>query len=103
MWRLILITGLILWLAGAAQLVLDLLAWGDNGGFEFAALGDVWFELAPALLNGWQVVLERYLWPPLWDPVMLNILLWPASLIGLFAGTILMGLGYAKTKKPSSA
>jgi len=102
MWRLILIVGMVIWLGGAVQLGLDLMAWGDEG-FEFSALGDVWFTHAPALLNGTQVLLERYLWPPLWDPVMLNVLLWPVSLIGLFLGTVLMGLGYAKIKKPSSA
>ena len=103
MWRVILILGGVLWIGGAVQLAADLLAYRQSGTFEFAPLGQVWFDHAPGLLNGLQVVLERYLWPPLWDPAMLTVLLWPASLIGLFIGTLLLALGVYKTKKPASS
>lgn len=48
------------------------------------ALGQIWYMAHSDSLNLVQAVVQRYLWPPLWDPVAIEFLRWPASAI--FAG-----------------
>jgi hypothetical protein len=44
-------------------------------------LGELWFRLHPGSLNLLQAVVERYIWPPLWDPAISSILLSPATMV----------------------
>jgi len=48
-----------------------------GGGWRPQALGQLWFAFDRGSLNLAQAVLERYLHPWLWDPVMVRLLLWP--------------------------
>jgi len=54
------------------------------------SLGQAWYNLHVASLNFFQVIVERYLWPPLWDPGVVTVLKWPAWMV--FAG-LAIGLG----------
>ena len=59
--------------------------WGPaarNGFFHTG--GEVWFDLSPNTLNLMQAVVQRYLWPSLWDPTIIAVLKLPAvAVLGL--------------------
>lgn len=54
------------------------------------SLGEAWYSLHVASLNLLQVVLERYLWPPLWNPGVVTVLQYPVWLV---FGALAVGLG----------
>lgn len=73
---------LLLALALAAFLYELALATG-NGGYRAIAAGELWFRLQPYSLNLSQAIIQRYLHPGLWDPLIVSALQWPAwSLLG---------------------
>ena len=61
-------------LALGAELVASL----EAGAYRGLALGLFWYELDVASLNLVQAVVQRHLWPALWDPVLVTVLRWPA-------------------------
>jgi hypothetical protein len=87
--------GGILLVAGLAALGSDLWHWGQTGAFRLSAAGELWFRLHPGSLNLTQAVVQRYLLPELWDPVIITILLWPAALVLAVPGLVLLALGSA--------
>lgn len=49
-------------------------------GQEFGgapSLGALWFQLNPSGLNLTQAIIQRYVWPYLWDPVIQSVLVMP--------------------------
>ena len=52
-------------------------------------LGRLWFDAHPSSLNALQVMLERHIWPPLWQDIVFPILQQPAPLVA--AGGVLLG------------
>jgi hypothetical protein len=50
----------------------------DNGGWQITALGKLWFDIHPGSLGLAQVVVQRYVLPAIWDPVVITVLQWPA-------------------------
>lgn len=58
-------------------------------GTGLAALGEVWFSLAPGSLNLAQAVIQRYISPAVWDPGIIWVLAQPAVAI---TGAIAAGL-----------
>jgi hypothetical protein len=65
--------------------------WAQAGRFIPLALGQMWFNIDPSSLNLVQAVIERHVWPPLWDPVILTVLRWPAwAVLGLPALILLI-------------
>jgi hypothetical protein len=75
-------------------LVLLVLAAGLFGWFGLATpLGAAIFQIAPAFLNTLQAGVQRNLSPWLWDAVFLPVLEWPAWLIPLALGALLVVLG----------
>jgi len=74
-------------------------AWSSGTRVSLATLGQRWFDLHPASLNGLQVLLERYLWPPLWQEGVFPLLKLPAApLLGLLA-LFLLWLGQARRRR----
>ena len=56
---------------------------GGTPIFEQAG-GEYWFTVDSESLNLAQAVIQRYLHPAVWDPFLVNILLWPlAGSLGL--------------------
>ena len=49
----------------------------DSGVWRLRALGEIWYEIDAASLNFAQAVVQRYLWPFLWEPVITSVLLLP--------------------------
>ena len=72
--------GLALFLLAIAFFVRDLYVRLDTGLFEPAPLGQYWYGWSPGSLNLTQAVIQRYVWPPLWDSVLQPILEMPAFL-----------------------
>jgi hypothetical protein len=74
--------GWAVFLAGLVVLVRDLIGWADTGVFAPIVLGQLWYTLAPASLNLAQAVIQRYIHPKLWDPVIQTALLcWAAPVL----------------------
>ncbi len=51
---------------------------GGAAIFEQAG-GEYWFEAHNESLNLVQAIIQRYLHPAIWDPFLVNILLWPVA------------------------
>ena len=77
-------------LAAVASAARDVVAWYDIGDFAPMPLGLLWFNIDVDSLNLVQAVTQRYLFPELWDPVIVSILLLPAWLVFAVPGIILL-------------
>lgn len=69
------------------------------GTLGFNSLGDLWGRLSAASLNLVQAIVQRYLFPALWDPVLVTFLLLPAWLVFGVPGLLLILSG----RKPTPA
>jgi len=77
------IVGWVLLLVGLAFLVAELLDTYMTGTYRVISAGQAWFDLNVASLNLMQAVIQRYVHPLLWDPVIAGVLQWPVwSLLG---------------------
>ena len=83
------VIGWILVLAGIAILARDIIGWSDAGIFVFVTAGELWFTLHNGSLNLLQAITQRYIFPALWDPIFVTVLLWPAFLVVGVPGLIL--------------
>lgn len=92
------VLGVLFLLAAAAALAWDAVA-GGGGGFRLSALGELWFRLSPYTLDLSRAVTERYIWPALWDPVAVWVLLQPAVLVLGAVGLALMAVGMAGRRR----
>lgn len=64
-------------------LIYELLIALNSGSYRVIAAGELWFRLSSTSLNLAQAVIQRFLHPGLWDPVIISILQWPAwSVLG---------------------
>jgi hypothetical protein len=79
--------GWIIFLAGLSVLVRDVLIWIDTKHWAPIAVGQLWFDLSPSSLNLAQAVVQRYISPFLWDPIIVSFLLCWA-----FAVLVVLGL-----------
>jgi hypothetical protein len=86
------VIGWIVLLAGAAVLVRDGLVWIDTKHWTPIALGQLWYELNRSSLNLVQAVVQRYIHPFLWDPIIVSILLSWAFVVLMFLGALLLVL-----------
>lgn len=85
--------GFVTMAAGFVSLVVDGTRSIANGALVFTPLGEVAFALFPTKFPLLEPAVTRYIHPFLWDPILLNILLMPASLLGLATGALLLWLG----------
>jgi hypothetical protein len=82
--------GWIIFLAGLSVLVRDVLVWVDTKHWAPIALGQLWFDLSPSSLNLVQAVVQRYIHPFLWDPIIVSVLLcWAFAVLMVFGLLIL--------------
>src|SRR6201987_3596069 len=86
------VIGWIVLLAGAAVLVRDGLVWIDTRHWSPIALGQLWYELSRSSLNLVQAVVQRYIHPFLWDPIIVSILLSWAFAVLMVLGLLLLVL-----------
>ncbi|MCZ4271860.1 hypothetical protein [Maritalea porphyrae] len=69
----------------------------------FTPLGQIWFEIDRALdtltLNTLQAIIQRYVHPIVWDPIIVTILGAPAWLICAILGVFFLFLGRTRTRE----
>src|SRR5215471_13264755 len=82
--------GWIIFLAGVSVLVRDVLVWIDTKHWAPLALGQLWYDLNRSSLNLVQAVVQRYIHPFLWDPVIVSVLLFWAFAVLMAVGAVLL-------------
>ena len=85
--------GLLLLAAGFVGFVIDGTRSIANGRLIFAPLGEVLFAAFPKMFPLIEPAVTRHVHPALWDPVLLNFFLLPASVVAFVLGAILLWLG----------
>jgi hypothetical protein len=93
------IIGWILIVLGILLLGNEILASLRVGEWAPQLLGQLWFELDSESLNLTQAIVQRYLFPQLWDPIILELLLWPAWIIVMGLGILLVLLFRSRRSK----
>ncbi len=68
----------------------ELLSSIEAGAHQPLPVGKLWFIIDPPSLNLAQAVVERYLLPALWDPIILFLLQRPAWLVFGLPGVALL-------------
>ena len=91
--------GWIIFLAGLSVLVRDVLIWIDTKHWAPIAVGQLWFDLSPSSLNLAQAVVQRYISPFLWDPIIVTILLCWAFAVLMALGGLILALSYGLTRR----
>jgi hypothetical protein len=84
--------GWIFFLAGVSVLVRDVLAWIDTKHWAPIALGQLWYDFNRSSLNLVQAVVQRYIHPFLWDPIIVTILLCWAFAVLMALGLLILAL-----------
>src|SRR5262249_14322989 len=94
--------GWIIFLARLSVLVRDVLVWLDTKHWAPIALGQLWFDLNRSSLNLVQAVVQRYIHPFLWDPIIVSILLCWAFAVLMVLGALIIFLSRRRErlKKP---
>ena len=72
----------------------DLMSSWRLGELHFTSLGGYWFAFHSDSLNLAQAVVQRYLWPSLWDPVITWILLRPAWVAAIVLSALFLTKGF---------
>lgn len=85
--------GFLLLAAGFISFVIDGVKSIASAKIVITPLGAAWAAVDLPSLNLAQAIVERYVWPFLWDPVMLNILLLPGWVVFTALGAALYYLG----------
>ena len=86
--------GWMLTLIGALGAVLAILLTATGQSFSIA-VGQLWFDLDANSLNGAQAGVQRYLWPPLWDAIVvpaLQLSIWLVLFVMVSGGVLGMAL-----------
>jgi hypothetical protein len=88
-------------LVAAALLALgaEIVASVEAGAWRPLALGEVWFRLDVGSLNLTQAVIQRYIHPAVWDPVIVFLLQLPAWLVALVPGALILLLSRPRTRR----
>jgi hypothetical protein len=84
--------GWIFLLAGLSVLVRDVLVWIDTKRWAPLALGQLWYDLNRSSLNLVQAVVQRYIHPFLWDPIIVSVLLCWAFAVLMLLGVLILAL-----------
>ena len=84
------VLGVVLVLAGLAVAGREVIGLSETGSYELIPLGQLWFDLHVGSLNLVQAVIERYVWPTLWDPIIVSALILPAGMTFALLGFALL-------------
>jgi predicted membrane protein len=84
--------GWIIFLAGISVLVRDVLVSIDLGHWAPIALGQLWYDLSRSSLNLVQAVVQRYIHPFVWDPIIVTILLCWAFAVLMVLGLLILAI-----------
>lgn len=70
-------------------------------GHEFAgasSLGALWFQVNSPSLNITQAIIQRYVWPYLWDPLLQSVLVMPLERGLVTIALVTGGIGLALSR-----
>lgn len=96
-WHWPFVLGLVFLALALLALLYEVTVAGD-AGYRAIAAGELWFRLHSGSLNLSQAIIQRYLTPSLWDPVIIGLLQWPAwSILGA-PGAVLAFLFYPRKR-----
>ncbi|QDG74554.1 hypothetical protein FJ695_00965 [Labrenzia sp. PHM005] len=70
-----------------------------ESGVTLKPLGQLWFEMSPETLNLSQAVIQRYVHPTVWDPMIQTLLTWPAWVVFAGFGLMFLWLGAQRQKQ----
>jgi hypothetical protein len=93
------VIGWILVIASVALFARDILTSIDAGTLILISAGELWFRLDNGSLNLMQAFTQRYVLPALWDPVIVTILLWPATMVLGIPGILLVRLTRKRVRR----
>ena len=93
--------GWIIFLAGVSVLVRDLLVWIDTKHWAPIALGQLWYDLNRSSLNLIQAVVQRYIHPFLWDPIIVTILLCWGFAVLMVLGMLILAVSRTRARRRS--
>jgi len=75
----------------------------SSSEFVFTPLGQVWFQIDQSLgtltLNTLQAVVQRYVHPVVWDPILITVIGAPAWLICAILGGLFLYWGRTRTRE----
>jgi hypothetical protein len=94
--------GWIFFLAGLAVLARDAFGWIETKQWRPIALGQLWYDLDRSSLNLVQAVVQRYIHPFLWDPIIVTVLLWWTFAVLMVLGLLILALSGRRTRAPTS-
>ena len=90
--------GWVLLVAAALILGLDLANWGGEGPFTPTTAGEFWHAVHSSSLQLSQAAIQRHVWPPLWDGVVVVLGLPAAAVVGAL-GLLLVVLFRRRRKR----
>lgn len=93
------ILGWFFMLAALAVALWEILGRDPDKGLQFRPAGELWYRMDAGSLGLVQVVIERYIWPPLWDPVLSSLLQLPAIVVPAMPGLALLVLCHTRVKR----
>lgn len=88
--------GLLFLLAALGAVGFDMAQWVSTDTFRFHSAGELWFKLDPASLNLAQAIIQRYILVDLWDPVLITVLQYPASVVLGVPAILLLGTAWIR-------
>src|SRR3979490_827293 len=95
------LSGWIIFLAGFSVLVRDGWIWIDTKQGAPISVGQLWFDLSRSSLNLVQAVVQRYIHPFLWDPIIVTILLCWAFAVLMVLGLLILALSGRRARRRS--
>jgi hypothetical protein len=97
------VIGWLLLIAAGITLVGDVMAWSQTGIWRLSAAGQLWFKLDHNSFNVVQDVIQRYVSPKLWDPVIQTILQFYALLVLAIPGLLLLWVTRSRENRERQA
>jgi hypothetical protein len=94
--------GWIIFLSGLSVMVRDVLVWFDTRNWAPITVGQLWFDVNRSSLNLVQAVVQRYIHPFLWDPVIVTILLFWAFPVLIVLGTLILAVSARRARRRTS-
>jgi hypothetical protein len=88
-------------LAGLSVLARDVMVSVNAKHWAPIALGQLWYDLDRSSLNFTQAIVQRYIHPFLWDPVMVTILLCWAFAVLMVLGLLILAFCGRRARRPS--
>jgi len=85
--------GFLLVAAGFVGLVVDGTRSIANGAIALMPLGELLFAVFPRTFPIIEPAVTRHIHPFLWDPILLNLFLLPASILAFLLGMLLLWVG----------